>query len=229
MSDYQTNAGVPVAARVTGNRDLLTSTHLMKWAAQGKIFEAGQGLQTVAVDSQAESTVDPDDVKATFALVAPTATSPLIIPIMFRLCTEVQGTAATDSHIIFTKAAEDCATDLIFSTSRAMISIQNMNKGKPHTPQASALYGEAVTFLLTVSALVDADNVLYDLTAMAINNVSAPLTGATQQVQWNFLADGAPHIMAAGSAMIFYISSAGGDAKIHQYMQWAEVTEEDLV
>lgn len=228
MSDYQTNAGVPVAARVTGNRDLLTSTHLMKWAAQGKIFEAGQGLQTVGVDSQGEPTVDPDATLATFALVAPTATSPLIIPIMLRICTEVQGTAATDSHIIFTKAAEDCATDLVLS-GRAMISIQNMNKGKSHTPQASALYGVVSTFALTVSTLVDADNVLYDLTAMAINNVTAPLTGASQQVQWNFLADGAPHIMAAGSAMIFYISSAGGDAKVHQYMQWAEVTEEDLV
>ncbi len=228
MADFQTNLGVPVAARVTGNRDLLTSTHLMKWAAQGKIFEAGQGLQTVAMDSQGETTLTPDDVKATYALVAPSNISPLIIPIMLRVCWETEGAAATDHQLIFTKAAEDCATDLALS-GRASVSIQNMNKGKAHVPQASALYGVTSTFLLTVSALVDADNVMYDFTAHVDNNVVAPLTGTSQQVQWNFMADGAPHILAAGAAMIFYISTAGGDSSIHPYMQWAEVTEEDLL
>ena len=228
MADFQTNAGVSVAARVTGNRDLLTSTHLMKWAAQGKIFEAGQGLQTVAIDSQAEASLTPDDTKATYALVAPSGDSPLIIPIMLRVCWEAQGGAATDNHLIFTKKASDCVVDLALS-GRASISIQNMNKGKSHSPKASALYGVVSTFLLTVSALVDADNVMYDLTAHVDNNVVAPLTGTSQQVQWNFLADGAPHILAAGAAMIFYISNTSTAALIHPYMQWAEVTEEDLV
>lgn len=228
MADFQTNQGVPVAARVTGNRDLMTSTHLMKWAAQGKIFEAGQGLQTVGIDSQAESTLAPDDEKATWALVAPTGDSPLIIPIMLRVCWEAEGGALTDNHLIFTKKASDCVTDLAL-TGRPSVAIQNMNKGQSHSPKASALYGVATTFLLTVTNLVDADNVMYDLTAHVDNNVSAPLTGTSQQVQWNFLADGAPHILAEGAAMIFYISSGTSDAKIHPYMQWAEVTEGDLV
>lgn len=226
--DFQDNSSVARAGRVTGNRDLVTSTHLLKWAAQGKIFEAGQGLQTVGVDSQAEASLTPDDVKATFALVAPSATSPLIIPILFKCMWEVEGGAATDNYLIFTKSASDCGTSLALS-GRDMVSIQNMNKGKSHKPSAAALYGVATTFLLTVSALVDADNVMYDMTAHVDNNVAAPLEGTSQEVSFNFLAEGAPHIMTAGAAMIFYINSGTSDAAVHQYLQWAEVTEEDLL
>ncbi len=228
MSDFQNNSSVALPGRVTGNRDLLTTNNLMKWAAQGKIFEAGQGLQTVAVDSQAESTLTPDDVKGTYALVAPSASSPLIIPIMLRVCWEVEGGAATDHQLVFTKQASDCVTTLALS-GRDSVSIQNMNKGKAHTPTASALYGVATTFLVTVSALVDADNIMYDFTAHADNNLVSPLTGTSQQVQWNFWSNGAPHILSEGAAMIFYISSGTTDAGIHPYMQWAEVEEGDLV
>jgi len=228
MADYTNNAGVALAGRVTGNRDLVTAGHLLKWAAQGKIFEAGQGLQTVAVDSQGEASLTPDDVKATFALQSSSASAPLIIPIMFKCMWEVEGGAATDHHLIFTKKSSDCAAALALS-GRPMVSIQNMNKVKTHSPTASALYGAATTFLLTVSALVDGDNIMYDLTAHVDNNVSAPLPGTLQQVGWNFLADGAPHILSQGAAMIFYISSATTDAGVHPYMQWAEVELEDLL
>ncbi len=226
---FKTNASVPVPARTTGNRDVITAPNLMKWAAEGKIFEAGQGLQTAAVESQTEATLTPDDVKASIALVAPTDRDTLVIPIMLRICTEVEGGSVADHQLIFTKKSNECVTDLALS-GRDMVSVQNMNKLKGHKPKSSALYGVATTFLLTVSALVDADNIMYDFSALVDNNVSVPLTGSSQQISWHFLSAGAPHILQQGAAMIFYISAdTGSDVLFHQYMQWAEVTEADLV
>ncbi len=228
MANYADTTGAAQAARLTGNRDLVTTNNIAKWVAQGKVFEAGQGLQTAAIESQAATTLAPDDVLATWALVAPQATSPLIIPIMLRVCWEAEGGALTDHQLIFTKKRTDCATKLAV-TGRVPVSVQNMNKGKAHIPAASPLYGVATTFLVTVSALVDADNVMYDFSALVDNNVSVPVVGSSQQIEWDFLTAGAPHILTQGAAMIFYISSGGADAKIHPYMQWAEVEEADLV
>ncbi len=226
---FETSGSVPTPARVTGNRDIITTPNLMKWAAQGKIFEAGQGLQTLGMDSQTEATLTPDDTKASVALQAPSGSDTLIIPIMLRICTEVEGADLTDHQLIFTKKSSDCVVDLALS-GRPMVAIQNMNKLKSHSPKAFPLYGVATTFLLTVSALVDADNVMYDFSALVDNNQSVPLTGSSQQVSWNFLSTGAPHILTQGAAMIFYISNATpADSIFHPYMQWAEVTLDDLI
>jgi hypothetical protein len=230
MADFSNNNNIAQAARVTANRDIVTLPSYYKWLAQGKIFEAGQGLQTVGIDSQGETTLTPDDVKATCALVAPSGATTLVIPLLFKVMFEVEGGAATDFQLIFTKAASECATALTLS-GRDMAASQCMYSANPvkASPSASPLYGVATTFLLTVSALTDADNVMTDFTAMSDNNVSAALgTVAVQQKTYNFM-DTIPHILTSGAAMIFYISSATSDAVIHPYMQWAELTIDDLL
>ena len=226
---FEKRTSVLTPARTTGNRDVITTPNLMKWAAEGKIFEAGQGIKTDAMDSQTETTLTPDKVKASVALVAPSSSDTLVIPIMLRILTEVEGGSVVDHQLIFTKKSSDCVVDLHLS-GRPLVSIQNMNKLKSHSPKAFPMYGVASTFLLTVSVIVDADNVMYDFTALKDNNVVTPLPGTSQQVSWNFLSQGAPHILQQGAAMIFYISADTVSAvKFHPYLQWAEVTEEDLV
>ncbi len=231
MADFQNNADVARAGRVTGNRDVVTSPNILKWLAEGKIFEAGHGLQSDEANSQAETTLTPDDVKATFALQAPGGADTLVIPLVFKCMWQAEGSSATDMQLIFTKSSGECATTLALS-GRAMLNAgQCLYSASPvkASPKASALYGVATTFLLTVTALTIDDQCMYDYIVMADNNVAAPLPGAANTYERYFLNEGAPHILTSGAAMIFYISATGGDASIHPYIQWAEVTEDDLL
>jgi len=229
MADFATSAGVAMAGRVTGNGYLSTAWPVLRWTAQGKVFEAGHGLQDTAIDSQAEATMTPDDVKASVALQS--VGNKLVIPLVFRCMWEAEGGAATDYELIFTKASSQCATKLTLS-GRAMlqpgICMYSANPVKG-TPTASALYGAATTFLLTVSALVTADMCMYDFGILVDNNVASPVTNSSRLYERNFMAEGAPHILTDGAAMIFYINSATTDATFHPYMQWAELDEDDLI
>lgn len=231
MADFQNNNNVAQAARVTGSRDLVTLPSYYKWLAQGKIFEAGQSLQSDGIDSQGEATLTPDDVKATFALQAPSGKTPLILPLFLKVSWEVEGGAATDFQLIFTRAAPVMGVSLTMS-GRDMVAQNCMYAANPiaGSPKAKALYGVATTFLLTVSALDTAnDCVMDEFAALVDNNVSVPVAGSLRVWQRNFMREAIPHILTSGAAMIYYISSATSDAKIHPYMQWAELDEEDLI
>lgn len=231
MADFKNDKGTPTPARVTGNGDLVILDSFWKWLAQGKIFEAGNGIQTEGNLSQGEAAVTPDDIKATYALVAPAGETPLIVPLFFKVMFEVEDTAAAcDSQLIFTKSAGECGTVLALS-GRDMVVEGCMYKANPVKagPAASPLYGVTSTFLLTVSALVDADSILYDFWVGVDNNLSVPVTGSTQQKTYDFMHDAVPHILTSGAAMILYISGASGDAEVHPYIQWAELELADLL
>lgn len=232
MADFKDNDNVPRPARVTGNGDLVILDSYWKWLAQGKVFEAGTGIQTAADLTQGEAAVTPDDVKATFALVAPAGETPLVLPLFFKVMFEAEDSAAApDSQLIFTKSAGECAAVLALS-GRDMTVEGCMYKANPvkKGPAASPLHGVASTFLLTVSALVDGDAIIYDYwVGAAATNVTAPVTGSSQQRTHDFMHDAIPHILTSGAAMILYISGDTGDALVHPYIQWAELEPDDLL
>lgn len=229
MADYTTTSGVPRAGHITGNRYLSTMSPVLRWVAQGKVFEAGHGLQDTAVDSQAETTLTPDDVKASIALQS--VGKKLVVPLVFRIMWEAEGGAATDYQLIVTKSSGQCATKLTLSGRDMLQPGLNMYRTSPQQagPTAQALYGVATTFLLTVSALTTADMCMYDFAALVDNNVASPVTNSSRLYERHFLNEGAPYILTDGAAMIFYISSATSDATFHPYIQWAELDEEDLI
>lgn len=231
MADFQNRNNVAQAALVTGNRSLVTSGDVLRWTAQGKVFAAGHGLQSTGIDSQAETALTPDDVKASIALQAPSGGSKLIVPILLRINFESEGGAATDVELVFTKSASECATTLAFSGRDMLVDDFPLYSTSPvqNSPTARAYYGVATTFLLTVSALTVADMVMYDFAVLADNNVVAPLSNADRLLKYPFLQEGAPHILTNGAAMILYMNAAGGDAVFHPYIQWAELDEDDLI
>jgi len=231
MADFQNNNSVAQAARVTGNRDVVTLPSYYRWLAEGKIFAAGHGLQDTGIDSQAETTLTPDDVKATFALQSPSAATPLILPLLVKVSWESEGGSATDFQLVFTKASNLCATALAFSGRDMLVDNFCTYSANPvkATPVAQAYYGVATTFLLTVSALVSADMVMWEYGVAADNNVVGPLSNSDRVYKANFMEEGLPHILTSGAAMIFYISATGGDAVIHPYIQWAELEPDDLL
>jgi hypothetical protein len=230
MADFLNNSDVAMAARVTSARDVVSSSNLLKWLAQGKIFEAGAGVEDTASDSQAAL----DDTKATFALQSPAGTNTLVIPLTLKLMMVADGGALTAIDVAFTKAAGLCATVNTLS-GRAMTSIHCMFQTNPtkNTPKASALYGVATTFQLTSAALVAADYVLYDHRHIIDAAISTGLpvagTGPTNVQTYNFLQDGVPHILSAGAAMLVYINTGTSDSTFQPYMQWAEVSIDDLL
>jgi hypothetical protein len=234
MADFTNNNGVATAARVTANRDLVTVDSYFRWVAEGKVFEAGQSLQSAGLDSQGETALTPDDVKASFALVAPNSSNKIIVPILFKAMFEGDGGAAPDSWLIFTRAAG--ATGVALTLSGTAVNAQNClyaTAPVKATPAATVLKGVATTFLLTVSALDTAnDCVLYHMALM--QDAAATTAGFGEgpmgyYQQSNFLKEGMPRFMTNGAAMIYYVSAASSDAVFHPYIQWAELDPADVV
>ncbi len=235
MADFSNGNNVPQAALVTGNRSILNTPIFWKWVAQGKVFEAGQSLQSTGLDSQAETALTPDDVKASFALQAPSGTGKLIVPIIFKSMFEGDGGAAPDSWLIFTRGAGAMGVSLTLSgtavNAKNCTYASNPVKG---TPTATILKGVATTFLLTVSALDTADDcVLNHMALMADASCTTAGLGITAKglyQEHDFIAEagGFPRYMEAGAAMIYYVSAASSDAVFHPYVMWAELDPEDV-
>ncbi len=236
MSDFKDDNDTAKAALLTSNRQVVTLDSYWRWVAQGKVFEAGNSLQTAPDNSQGETALTPDDVKASFALVAPASKSPIIVPLLFKVMFETDGAAAPDSWLIFTRSAPIMGVSLVISglaaTAQNCTYASNPIKG---SPKASAIKGVASTWLVTVSALDTAnDCVLYHMALMADAGVTTAGMGVTGNgffQQHSFLKDtgGFPRFLTSGAAMIYYISAAGGDATVHPYIQWAELEPEDLL
>ncbi|MFA6307103.1 MAG: hypothetical protein WC639_04840 [Patescibacteria group bacterium] len=234
MSDFQNNNSVAVAARTTANRDAVTLDSYYRWVAEGKVFEAGQSLQSTGLDSQAETALTPDDVKASFALVAPSSSSKIIVPILFKVMFEGDGGAAPDSWLIFTRSSGAMGVSLAVTGTdvNAKNCLYATNPTKA-APQASIVKGVATTFLVTVSALDTAnDCVLYHMALMADASCTTAGLGITAKglyQEYNFIKEGFPRYMTSGAAMIYYVSAASSDAVFHPYIQWAELDPADVL
>src|SRR3990167_1805494 len=137
MADFQNNGDVPQPARVNGKRDVVTSPNLLKWLAQGKLFEAGFGPEDTAADSQAAM----DETLATFALQSSGSTK-IVVPILLRLACVSEGGAAQRIDVAFTKPAALCATALTLTGGREITSVHNMYRTSPAQtgPTAKAYY-----------------------------------------------------------------------------------------
>ena len=223
MADFLNNAGVAVAGRTVENRDLVVSPNYWKWLAQGKLFEAGFGLEDTAADSQAAI----DETLVTFALQAG-AGGKMVVPLLLRLAMVADGGALTRIDVAFTKPAALCATALTLTGGRAMTSVHNMYRTSPaqNPPTASALYGAATTFAITSSVLVAADFVNRGYNTW----IDAALTVMTQPqvIEFNFMKE-APRAMTASAAMLVYINTATADSTWLPYIQWAELDLADLL
>lgn len=230
MADFTNNAGTAVSGRTNSKRDLVVQQNLLKWVAEGKVFEAGFGVEDTAADSQAAL----DDTKVTFALQSPANSYTLVVPILLKLACVADGGALTAIDIAFTKPAGLCATANTLS-GRALTSIHCMYQANPNkaTPLAQALYGVATTFQLTSAALVAADYVDYHkgtIIDAALTTGLPNLGGGPSNVStWDFLNVGAPRIMTNGASMLVYINTGSSDSTWFPYMQWAELTIDDLL
>jgi len=227
MPDFKDRNNVIDAGGLTGERDVITTPNLYRWLMEGKIFEAGYGLEDSAVDGEGSATVD--DTTATFSLQAPASSSLLVIPLLLKLGIVSEGGAVAFFQLMFTKPAGLCATALTLSGT-ALTSKHCVYRTNPAQTAQQATTLSTVTVSSFASAA--ADFVSYHRGVLADNTLTTLLpsmgSGPSNTHVFNFLEDGAPHIMTSGAAMLFYGYNAGGDTSFIAYMQWAEVTEDDL-
>jgi hypothetical protein len=224
MADYINRVNAPVAGGVTGKRALITSPSLLRWYAEGKIFEAGMGAESAPINSAASLT----QVNPQLALQSP-KNDTLVIPIQLRLAIVVEGGALTTWDLVFTKAAANCSTAMTFTVGTNLLHRSNANKAYNSTGEAVAIYGDKIT----MSANTVSDHVLYHYGSVvdnitSVSKLSLGEGGPTNVHKINFLNEGAPHIMTQGAAMILWMSTGTTDSTWWYYFQWAEVTADDL-
>lgn len=223
MADFQDKNNVAQAARVTGERDIVSIPSLWKWTVKGKVFEAGAGLEDTAIAMYASI----NDQYPTFALQAPASTTLLVIPLLLKVAVTVDGSALTELSVAFTKPAGLCATVLTISgTAFTSKHALYRSGGAAQTEQQAK-----ATYTNTLSALVAADFVEYErrIAEDALLTTSKPaMDGPSNVFKANFLAEGAPHIMTSGAAMLVYAKNSTTDALAKCYMQWAELSIDDL-
>ena len=59
MADFLDRLGAAVAARVNGQREIMTSPAILRWVREGKVYSGGQGLEAtdiLGVDAEADVT-----------------------------------------------------------------------------------------------------------------------------------------------------------------------------
>jgi len=208
---------------VTMERDAISVPVLWKWAAQGKVFEAGLSPE----DSAVASSTSFADTTPRFSLQAPASTSLLVIPILLKVFLVTDGGGITNVQVAFTKPAGLCATTMTL-TGTALTSKHALYRTNP----AQTAQQAAALSACTLSAMVAADYVGYHfghaIDATLTTGLVTPGTGPSNVDTFNFLGEGAPHIMTSGAAMVVYCYTGTSAGSHRAYMQWAEVTEDDL-
>ena len=225
MADFLDRNDTAKAGGVTVARDIISAPSYLRWLGEGKVFEAGFGLE----DAEENSSDGADDTTATFGLIAPSGSTTYVMPLYLRLSCTSDGGALSNWCITFTRPAADCATTLAVSGGTAFPFKRNMNREFSTQGEARAEYGDA----LTCSALTNADYV----GAVYGHAIDAVLTsglvavgGASNEIGFNFMGGdcGLPHILTKGAAMIVYIFTGTSDSVWRGYMQWAELSSNDL-
>ena len=218
MADFLTRSNVAVAGRVTGNRDLITSSSMLRWVAEGKVFGCGVGVENAGIDGAAALA----DVTPTFALVAPSSASTFVLPILVRIGVHTEGGALAQIMVGVTRAAADCATAMTISGT-AFTAPQNMDSGNTAAPQSSCLY------TCTASALTNADYVMLDL-ANAADNIVSGTGGVVFNRGTTYELDliKTPHLLRSGAALLVWSVTGTTDTKNIPYFVFAELTADDL-
>jgi len=221
MADFVNNSGTPVAAVVTANNSIVTMPNLLKWAAQGKIMEAGLGLEDTAIAGAAAI----DDTKPNFALQAPSDSTTLVVPLLCRITCTAEGGAAPSVHVMVTKPAALCATAMTLSGT-ALTSKHNCYRTNPASTvqKATSLSGADIT----ASALVAADYVKVWGAYLPDNLISAGTSEMLPLDAYVANRDG-PHILTNAAAMLVYTATGTSDASWFVYFKWAELEIDDIL
>ena len=222
MADFKDKNNQASAAYVAKDGVLVTQPKLWLWTAQGKVFEAGLDMEDTAINSIAAF----NDEQAQYALVSPSSSSLFIIPILLRIAMTADGNALTDISVSFTKPAGEIVA--AFScTGTAMTTKQSLYAT---SPPATAQKATALTGC-TVSVLT-ADEWIEYARPQADDAFLTSADGSSvgyNVITYRFLSEGAPRLLNGEATMLVTVKNGNTAATSKPYMQWAEVTLDDLL
>jgi|GEM_PF-3033421 len=222
MSDFKDKNDNALSAYIGRDRVIVTQPKLWKWAAEGKVFEAGLDMEDTAIPTLAAIA----DITASCALVSPSSSSLFVIPILLKLAITNDGSALTDISVSFTKPAGEIAA-AYSCTGTAMTTKQSLYATSPakYNQQASALT------VCTVSILTTDEWIEYDRPQADdafLGTADGSFVGYNVRT-YRFLDDGAPRLLNGEASMLVTVANSTTDGAFRPYMQWAEVTMDDLL
>lgn len=226
MTDFKNRSNVALSGGITGNRDIITSSSLLRWVAEGKVFSAGVGVENTGIDSDSDTK---NEQSPEAALVTSHSQGVYILPILVRMSVHTEGGALNIMHVVVTRAATDVAAGSTVITGTAMPSIQNHNSGLKNKPTAKPLYTAAIA-----GALANTDFIMLIKAIQADNPISGTgglgFGGGTGQGTVHFELDMLedPYLLSDGASLLIYPNTGTTDQKYMPYIVWAELTEDDL-
>ncbi len=219
MTDFKNRVLAAVAARVNGQRELMTSPAILRWVREGKVFSASQGLE--ATDIIAVTTLA--DVTPTIVLQAPANSSTLVVPLQARIAVTDDGGGLSTIDVSFTKAAAQVATPLALSAGTTL-NIQNHITANPMQTGLATC-----EFTVTSSALLTTDYITigHEHVVDAALTTGLPIPGAGLEKVFD-LFEPAPLMLVESSALMIHLFTATTGARFVPVVTWAELTDEDL-
>ncbi len=209
--------------RVNRAGDLSISDSIFRWTMEGKVFEAGFGVEDSAIALDATYA----DTTPQFSLQSPASSTVLVIPILTKIALVDDGNSATVFTVAFTKPAGLCDTLLTLSGTVLTTKHSQYRTDPPQTTQAATTLSN-----VTASVLIAADYIAYHygvaIDAVLTTGLVGLGNGPSNVHSFRFWEDAFPHILTSGAAQLIYMQNSTVDATALCYFQWAEVTKDDL-
>ncbi len=206
------NAGAIIEPVANTAREQIFANQILDWTLRGYVFTAGavlvDGTDVATKTSIADTTPD-------YVLQSPIGTETIVIPLRVRCSVTNDGSGLCKLDLVFTKAKNESATTLAF-TSGTALKIQNN-----FTPNPMAVAKSTMEYTVTSAALTNVDcNVI-----VHGELVNAALTTGLIMLNevFDYSFEDAPIALTEGAALLLYTSSAGGAGKTRASFTWAEI------
>ncbi|KKM68980.1 hypothetical protein LCGC14_1455440 [marine sediment metagenome] len=204
-------AGVNVLPAANTAGEQIAGSQILDWAMRGYIFSAG--LLVDASDISVVTTLA--DTTPTIALQSPASKDLVVIPLRVHCSITAVTGGLTTFDLVYTKAAQECATVLALTGGTVMPGIQNHYVSNPITVRKSTC-----EFTVTATALTDVDTSILAHAEMHDNGLTA-ISMHMNRV-FNYVFD-VPIALTEGAALLLYGYSASTASTIRPTFTWAEI------
>lgn len=206
-------AGVSVLPAANTAGEQIAAGQIMDWAMRGYIFSAGI-LVDAASDISVVTTLA--NTTPTVALQAPASKEIVVIPLRVRVSVTAVAGGLTTLDLVYTKAAQECATVLALTGGTVMPGIQNHYMSNPVKIRKSTCeYGVTATTLTNVDCTVIAHGEMHD------NGLTSVEMHLNRIFDYDFTES--PIALTEGAALLLYGYSASTASEIRPSFTWAEI------
>ncbi|KKM68979.1 hypothetical protein LCGC14_1455430 [marine sediment metagenome] len=212
------NVGDVVNPAANTAREQIAANQILDWTLRGFVFTGGAVLMDAtdiaSVTSIADTTPD-------YVLQSPLGTATVVIPLRVRCSVTNDGGGLTVFDLVYTKAKQETATALAF-TSGTALKIQNN-----YTPNPMATSKSSLEYTVTSAALTNVDTAVIAHAHMVDAGLTTGLIQLNEVFDYSF--QDSPIALTEGAALLLYTSTTGGAGKTRATFTWAELPRDVYV